>query len=302
MVSPSLPSILAFLAAPEVAPCRAWTATTKGAGFVPRGPLPPSTSSPRGRGGERLLRLRAGSAPPLALEEPDNRFGRLAYWDESYRRSLDGDRADDAASAGKGDDATTFSWYCGWRDELGPFFSEVVPLASNPKILVPGIGNDACVRDMFDDGYVRLSAFDYAPEGVECARRMFGPDRSEAIDDLRVADARCLPYDDATFDAVLDKGTLDSVYLSGGKDKALARTHLDMAVSELARTVKVGGIAFSVTAACAEAVERSFDERNEGDEGSRCWKQLRDGSFWATEDGYTSNNVGATMLVWERVK
>ncbi|KAL7533826.1 hypothetical protein ACHAWF_004634, partial [Thalassiosira exigua] len=85
----------------EIAFCSAWTAA-EGAGFAPRGPLP-STSSPNGRDGERLC---AGLVPPL--EEPDIQFGRLAYWDESYRRSLDGDRAtadDDNAD----DDAGTFS-------------------------------------------------------------------------------------------------------------------------------------------------------------------------------------------------
>ena len=148
---------------------------------------------------------------------------------------------------------------------------------------------------MFNAGYHRLTAFDYAPEGVECAKRMFGPEKIQLMEDLRVADARELPYDDDTHDAVLDKGTLDSIYLSGGKDKELARKHLGMAVSELSRVVKVGGIVFSVTAACVDAVQLSFDE-------CKCWKQIRDGSLYITGDGYTSNNVDATMLVWERIR
>ena len=223
------------------------------------------------------------------LEEPNNRYGRMTYWDESYRDSLLG--SDD-------DSAETFSWYCGW-EELGPFFAELIPLQTNPSVLVPGIGNDACILDMFNAGYHRLTAFDYAPEGVECAKRMFGPEKIQLMEDLRVADARDLPYDDDTYDAVLDKGTLDSIYLSGGKDKELARKHLGMAVSELSRVVKVGGIVFSVTAACVDAVQLSFDECNER-EG--CWKQIRDGSLYITGDGYTSNNVDATMLVWQRIR
>ena len=188
------------------------------------------------------------------FEEPDNEFGQMTYWDQSYRESLvenkvkdkDEDNSDHnnvgtTTTTEDDTEAETFSWYCGWENELEPFFTELVPPHSNSTVLIPGIGNDACIRDMFDAGYVHLSAFDYAPEGVECANRMFGPERVELMDDLRVADARSLPYGDASFDAVLEKGTLDSIYLSGGKDKLLSKKHLGMAVSELARVVKEGG-------------------------------------------------------------
>jgi ubiquinone/menaquinone biosynthesis C-methylase UbiE len=149
---------------------------------------------------------------------------------------------------------------------------------------------------MFDAGYENLSAFDYAPEGVECARKMFGDDRLKKID-LRVADARDLvEYSDNSFDAVLEKGTLDSVYLSGGKDKEKARLHLSMAVSEMARVLKSGGVVFSITAACADAVSAAF----EVDEGTT-WRQLRDGELHITEDGYVSTNIDATMFAWQRI-
>ncbi len=71
----------------------------------------------------------------------------------------------------------TFSWYCNWKDELEPFFAELVPPGCNLSVLVPGTGNDVCIRDMFDTGYRRLTAFDYAPDGVECGRRMLSPER-----------------------------------------------------------------------------------------------------------------------------
>lgn len=214
-----------------------------------------------------------------SFEEPDNQFGNKHFWDETYTKESE------------------FSWYCGWSGELEPFFTELVPSTSS-KLLIPGIGNDGCIRDMFDAGYTHLTAFDYAPEGVECAKRLFGPSRLKSMDDMRVADARSLPYDDDTYDAVLDKGTLDSIYLSGGKDKDLARKHLGSAINELARVLKRGGIAFCVTAACVDAVQESFDKCNEE---QKCWKQIRDGSIHMTDDGYTSNNIDATMLVWERI-
>jgi len=224
------------------------------------------------------------------LSEPDEsvQFGRQKYWDEAYRSG-------DLDDTGSDDGNATFSWYCkNWAD-MEPFFAELVP-DREAFILVPGVGNDAAIRGMYDAGYEHLSAFDYAPGGVECARKMFGSDRLAKID-LRIADARNLVgYDDKTFDAVLEKGTLDSIYLSGGKDKEKARLHLAMAVSELSRVVKAGGIVFSVTAACADAVQDAFS----GGEGT-IWKQLRDGDFYMTEDGYSSTNVDATMLAWERI-
>ena len=137
---------------------------------------------------------------------------------------------------------------------------------------------------------------DYAPEGIECARMMFGNERLSKMGDLRVADARDLPYSDDSFDAVLEKGTLDAIYLSGGNDKEKKELHLAMAVAELERVVKPGGLVFSVSAACTEAVQTAFSE-GEG----RTWKQVLDGSLYITEEGYTSNNVDATMLAWERI-
>ncbi len=244
----------------------------------------------------------------IDLEEPDeseSNFGRMAYWDESYRQD---DRQEETLNIGdeaKGD-TNVFSWYCGWTDELGPFFEELVP-DKGSMVLVPGIGNDVAIRDMFDvGGYQRIVAFDYAPQGVECAKAMFGNDRLKTIanevgelagigkDVFRVCDARDLSGDfgDDTFDAVLDKGTFDSIYLSGGKNKDKARENLYTAVSEMKRVLKEGGIVFSVTAACVTAVQEAFDRDKD-------WEQIRDGSVYITEEGHASNNVDATMLVWK---
>mmetsp|Transcript_53784 Transcript_53784/g.160977 ORF Transcript_53784/g.160977 Transcript_53784/m.160977 type:complete len:226 (-) Transcript_53784:150-827(-) len=186
-----------------------------------------------------------------------------------------------------------------------PFFSELVPDRSS-QVLIPGIGNDGAMVDMYDSGYKRMTAFDYAPEGVECARKMFGEERLMADTDannnrstgaiLCVADARSLPFADGSFDAILEKGTLDAVYLSGGKDKELAAHHLSMAVTEMARVVRTGGIVFSVTAACVDAVTSSFV----AGEGT-LWKQVRDGSFYITDDGIASNSVDASILAWEKM-
>ena len=42
------------------------------------------------------------------LEEPDNQFGRMTYWDESYRESLVNNS--DNSLDGQSKDTSTFSW------------------------------------------------------------------------------------------------------------------------------------------------------------------------------------------------
>lgn len=224
-------------------------------------------------------------------DETDSNFGRMEYWNNCY------------------EDEDDFTWYAEWND-IQPFFSELVPLhvplnekidakdsssdkaqLARPRVLLPGIGNDKSMVDMFDYGYSHLTAYDYAPEGIESAKRFFG----ERDCDLRVADARDLPYKDDSFDAVLEKGTLDAIYLSGASDKGLASRHLDMAVEEMARTVKKGGVVMSITAACAGAVRESFGKDKD------TWRVVRDGDFYVTDDGYTSNNIDATIFAWERL-
>jgi ubiquinone/menaquinone biosynthesis C-methylase UbiE len=160
---------------------------------------------------------------------------------------------------------------------------------------------------MYDDGYSHLTAFDYAEEGIENAKTFFGDrylvDGRQQNDnkfihgvDLLVADARKLPFELNTFDAVLEKGTFDAIYLSGGKDKDLAREHLNMAVSELSRVICPGGIVMSITAACADAVDLAFQSFQSD------WEVIRDGNFYITEDGFASNNVDATILAWRRLQ
>ena len=124
---------------------------------------------------------------------------------------------------------------------------------------------------MYDDGYTHLTAFDYAEEGIACAKKFFGSrwlvegrynnqNNRKHVDgvDLHVADARNLPFDSDTFDAVLEKGTLDAVYLSGGKDKEIASEHLNMAIKELSRVVRQGGVVMSISAACADSIQSAF--------------------------------------------
>lgn len=248
------------------------------------------------RDGSPVIRL-SSSSPSIAPELPassSSRFGRQAYWDETYK------------------DEVSFCWYCPWAD-IEPLWLEMVP-DTGARVLVPGVGNDDAAVGLFDAGFHRLCAFDYAPEGVERARELLGDDRlSSGEVDLRIADCRALPFADGEFDAVFEKGTLDAVFLSGGKDKKLAQEQLDLSVQELARTVRRGGVVLSVSTPATRQINEAFNScrdsvgsRRQGRDGGgdveqpSSWRQLLDGDVFVTDEGFASINVDATIMAWER--
>ena len=113
-------------------------------------------------------------------------------------------------------------------------------------MLVPGVGNDAAMVGMYDDGWKRLTLFDYSPEGVRRAAELFG----ERPVDLRVADACALPYASAAFDAVLDKVRLKAFVSSSASASAAAAAAA--AAATAATAVAAAAIAAaSLTAAIA---------------------------------------------------
>lgn len=240
--------------------------------------------------GKPAWRAKQAGAPPnhymadIPSEPEDSNFGRQDYWNQLYENQ------------------SNFSWYAGWED-LQPFVDELLE-DKDSRVLLPGVGNDATLVDMYDDGYQHLTAMDYAPEGIKRCRDMLGNSRIRNKDnghgvDLVVADARDLRevFDDGTFDAVIEKGTLDAIYLSGGKDKKKAAENLKMAISELGRSIKPGGIWISIAAVADGQIQASFDERSDQ------WDCLIEkGTLYITEDGYTSNNIDGSLLVWRKKK
>lgn len=219
----------------------------------------------------------------LCSEPTDSNFGRRDYWNEVYQKE------------------SNYSWYAGW-DELEPFCNEFLDM--DHRILIPGVGNDAALVGMYDAGYHHLTAMDYAPEGIERCRDMLGSERirsSEGRDDegveLLVADARDLRgvLEDDSFDAILEKGTLDAIFLSGGKDKVESNKNMELAFEELTRCLRPGGIFISITAVVVGQIQTAFESRQDK------WECIVDeDSVYMTEDGFTSNNIDGNMLVWKK--
>lgn len=216
----------------------------------------------------------------LFADDPTDspKFGRQEYWNTVYKKE------------------SNFSWYAKWED-LKPFVTEFIPSCQS-SILLPGVGNDMVLIDMYKDGYTNLTAMDYAPEAIERCQDMFQTedDGNEPKIEFRVADARDLQgWDSCYFGGILEKGTLDAIYLSGGKNKTLATENLQFAFSELTRCLKPGGIWMSVAGVVDQEIQKLFESKNEE---WTCF--VGSGELYITQDGYTSNNIDGSLLVFKK--
>ena len=73
------------------------------------------------------------------------KYGTKEYWDGMYRG--EGEAARDGLPSDR------FSWYCSWQ-ELRPFWEELAPpSAAAPRVLVPGVGVDGAIAELFDAGW-----------------------------------------------------------------------------------------------------------------------------------------------------
>jgi SAM-dependent methyltransferase len=177
-------------------------------------------------------------------------FGTKEYWDDVY--------------AGRGDfPADEYSWYYGW-ETLGTHVKEYIPdLQSN--LLIPGIGNDPILNDLIKAKYMRLTAMDYSEHAVERQQDILSYNKSPKAASVQVSqgDVRRLPSEwSGQFDAVVEKGVLDAVYLSGDGN-------VEQAVENLHRILRPGGIFLSVSGVVPPELRSSLFEG---------WTWLRDGS------------------------
>ncbi|KAL7575701.1 hypothetical protein ACA910_011518 [Epithemia clementina (nom. ined.)] len=235
-------------------------------------------------------------------------FGTKLYWDEVY--------------LGRGDvPADCYSWYYSWdvmRKIVEPY---MVAQKETARILIPGIGNDSLLLDLYKAGYGRrrrhgkggggcLVGQDYSHHAVERQHELLAFEQiivdshhdnsknKQNMDNngiqLVQGDVTRLPTEwKHQFDFVLEKGLLDAVYLSSSDNDT---GNVEAAVNNLHRVLRPGGLLISVSGVVTNDLRRNVlfptsatpkdvDTNDNNDRQCGFWKWLRDGSDDWTKAG-----------------
>ncbi|XP_035997324.1 eEF1A lysine and N-terminal methyltransferase isoform X1 [Fundulus heteroclitus] len=165
---------------------------------------------------------------PRTAEE----FSSTEYWDRFFKKR--GDRA--------------FEWYGDYNKLCGVLHKYI---KVQDKVLVVGCGNSELSEQLYDVGYRHLTNIDIS-ETVVAHMNQRNEERRPDLSFQRV-DATQTPYEDASFQAALDKGTLDA--MASAEQGALARRML----GEVSRVLKVGGRYVCVTLAQESVVKLAVE-------------------------------------------
>eukprot|EP01116_Phalansterium_solitarium_P005685 TRINITY_DN1753_c3_g1_i1.p1 TRINITY_DN1753_c3_g1~~TRINITY_DN1753_c3_g1_i1.p1 ORF type:complete len:213 (+),score=68.74 TRINITY_DN1753_c3_g1_i1:106-744(+) len=141
-----------------------------------------------------------------------SQYGKPEYWQERYR------------------DLEPFDWYLRW-DSLQPLAKRLIK--PNHRVLMLGCGTSRVSFEMSQAGYTQINNIDIDARAVAHMK-----EKHKGVAGLtwQVMNVLTLEFPDATFDAEIDKGMLDSV-LCG--DNSTENT--DKFLSEVSRTLKVNG-------------------------------------------------------------
>lgn len=115
----------------------------------------------------------------------------------------------------------------------------VAHVAPAHATLILGCGSSPLGEQLYDDGHHDLTSIDFSPT-VIAAMQARATERPGMV--YREMDARALAFGDRTFDAVIDKGTLDAIVCSPEPELAV-RACCD----EVARVLKPDGVFLSIS-------------------------------------------------------
>ncbi|TFJ86816.1 hypothetical protein NSK_001904 [Nannochloropsis salina CCMP1776] len=141
-------------------------------------------------------------------------YGRASYWDSRYTT-----------------DPEPFDWYQRYSGLKGLLKQHI---RKSDSILMAGCGNSSMSEDMYEDGFTRITNIDISRVVVNQMRESHRGKTSMVWQHMN---ACALNFPDASFNVVLDKGTLDSILCGNGSLNNGA-----MMCMEVSRVLKADGI------------------------------------------------------------
>lgn len=151
-------------------------------------------------------------------------YGEAWYWDKRYSQ-----------------ESGAFDWYQKYSS-LAPLINLYLPrsYSLHHRILVVGCGNSAFGEGMVDDGYAEVVNIDISSVVIEAMQKKYCNRPQLTYMKMDVRDMSAFPT--GSFDAVIDKGTLDSL-LCGNDSRLNAGKMLD----EIWRVLKDKGVYILIT-------------------------------------------------------
>ncbi|CAF89713.1 unnamed protein product, partial [Tetraodon nigroviridis] len=165
---------------------------------------------------------------PRTAEE----FSSADYWERFFKKR--GDKS--------------FEWY-GDYNKLCGILHKYIKIQH--KVLVVGCGNSELSEQLYDVGYKLLTNIDIS-ETVITHMNQRNSERRPGLNFQQV-DATRTPYEDASFQAALDKGTLDA--MASEEEGALAKKML----TEVGRVLSVGGRYVCITLAQESVIQLAVE-------------------------------------------
>ncbi|XP_040858849.1 EEF1A lysine methyltransferase 4 [Ochotona curzoniae] len=187
-------------------------------------------------------------APEQQPELPERNSGycEVQYWDRRYRGAAD---------------AAPYEWF----GDFSSFRALLEPeLRPEDRILVLGCGNSALSYELFLGGFPDVTSIDYSSVVVAAMQARYAH-----VPSLRweTMDVRALGFSSASFDVVLEKGTLDAL-LAGEQDPWTISSEgvqtVDQVLSEVSRVLVPGGRFLSMTSAAPHFRVRHYAQARYG--------------------------------------
>jgi ubiquinone/menaquinone biosynthesis C-methylase UbiE len=156
------------------------------------------------------LRSYSDSSPP--------KYANAEYWDHRYTDCTD-----------------PFEWYESWA-EIRPSIATL--LTGKKNALNIGCGSSPMSTDALTD-FERIVNIDISPVVIQQMTAKFA---SLSNIEWRVMNCMALAFEDNSFDAVLDKGTLDALFCG-----SVAMVHVAKTLAEVHRVLRPGGCCIDIT-------------------------------------------------------